>query len=173
MPNWVIVRCRYAYITVADPVVSMLPCAEGTRQGAVRSPLLLLGSRRLAAWLWLLLDLSLIGWTRLVEGGPDLVIFGLLCPGLHVGSAVAMEVVGGLQVVWPVATVASRGVVVGIGCSRASLSVGASRPRALACVCLQWSNIRSSPIAIPPRGDMSDPPEDTNMSRSKTKPMTE
>lgn len=154
--------CRFAYITVADPVVSMLPCAGGTRQGVVGPLLVLLGSIHLAAWLYFLLDLGLVSRTRLVEGGPNLVICGLLCPRLHVGSAIAMDVGGGVQVVWPVATVASSGWVVGICRSRASLSLGASLPNALTCIRLQWSNIRSSPVAIPPRDDLSDPPEDKN-----------
>lgn len=157
-------RCRFAHITVARPVVSMLPCAEGSRQGVVGSVLVLLGSICLAAWLCFLLDLSLVIQTRLVEGGPDLVILGLLRPGLHVGSAVAREVIGGVEVVWPVAAVASCVGAVGISRSRASLSVGTSRPRALTCIRLQWSNIRSSPVAVPPRDDVSDPPEDKDIS---------
>lgn len=70
------------------------------------------------------------------------------------------------------ATVASGGGVAGISRSRASLSAGAGSARALACVRLQWSNIRSSPVAIPPRDDVSDPSEDTNMRRSTAEPGT-
>lgn len=88
-------RWRFAYITVADPVVSMLPRAEGTRQRLVGSLLVLLGSRRLPARLWLLVDLRLVGRTGLVEGSPHLVMLGLLCPW----SAAVMDGVGGLQVV--------------------------------------------------------------------------
>lgn len=51
---------HFSYITVADPVVSVLPCAIGGRQRAVRSFLVLLGSRRLAVWLPLLVDLTLV-----------------------------------------------------------------------------------------------------------------
>lgn len=152
-------RCRFAHITVADPVANMLSCAKGSRQGVVGPLLVLLGSVRLDPWLYFLLDRGLVGRTRLVEGGPDLVILGLLRSGLHIGTAVAMEVVGGVKVVRPVAAVASSGVVAGIGLSRASLSVGASRPRALTCIRLQWGDIRSPPVAVPPRDDVSHPPE--------------
>lgn len=156
---WSILRtkCRFAYINVADPVASMLACARRSRQGVVGSLLMLLGSIRLTACLHSLLDL--VGWTRLVKGCPDLVILRLLCPGLHVGSAVAMVVVWGVKVVWPVATVASNGGVVGISSSRASLSARVSHPRALSCIHLQWCNVRRSPIPIPPWDDVSDPPE--------------
>ncbi len=91
-----------------------------------------------------------------------MVIFGLLSSGPHVGSTVTGEVVRVVEVVCPVATVASGDGVVGIGHSRASLSVEVSRLRALTCICLQWSNIRSFSVAIPPRDDVSDPPEDKN-----------
>lgn len=154
-------RCRCAYITVADPGVSVLPRAEGARQGVVGSLLVLLGSRRLAAGMRLLPVLTLVGRPRLVERDPHLVVFGLLRPGPQVGSAVAMEGVGGVPVVWPVAPVVSRGELVGVSCSRASLSVGASRPGALARVRLQRSDVRSSPVPVPPRGDLSDPPKKT------------
>lgn len=147
----------------------MLSCAKGSRQGVVGSLLVLLGSIRLDAWLYFLLGRGLVGRARLVEGGPDLVILGLLRSGLHIGSAVAMEVAGGVEVVRPVAAVASSGVVVGIGLSRASLSVGASRPRALTCIRLQWGDIRSPPVSVPPRDDVSHPPEDQKNNSAKDK----
>ncbi|TNN48486.1 hypothetical protein EYF80_041317 [Liparis tanakae] len=54
-------RCGCAYITVANPGVRVLPRAEGVRQGVVGPLLLLLGSRRLAAGMRLLLVLTLVG----------------------------------------------------------------------------------------------------------------
>lgn len=81
-------------MTIADLVVSVLPCAEGSGQGVVGSLLFLLYIR-----LYILLDMAWAFRNRLVERGPDLAIWGLLCPERHVGSAVETEVLRGVNIV--------------------------------------------------------------------------
>lgn len=151
-------RFRCVYLTVADPVVGMLPRAQGWGEGVVGSLYVLL-SICLGAWWYFLLDLGLVDWTRLVEGDPELVILGLLCLWLHEGAAIEIEIIESVDVFWPVATLAPSTAMVG---SRASLSVRASPPRALTSVRLRRSSMRGSSVAIPPRDDVSDPPEDKN-----------
>lgn len=53
-------RCRCAYITVADPVVNMLPRAERCRQGVVGSVLVLLFIHP-ATQSYFMLDLAVVG----------------------------------------------------------------------------------------------------------------
>lgn len=90
--------CEHAYVIIADPVVRMLPSAERCRQGVVGSLLVLFFKRPAPRWHSLLVW-GLVGGTGLVQGGPDRVIFGLLCPELSVASAVWMSAAGGIEVV--------------------------------------------------------------------------
>lgn len=90
--------CKHAYVIIADPVVRVLPSAERCRQGVVGSLLVLLFKRPAPRWYFLLVW-GLVGGTGLVQGGPDRVIFGLLCPELRVALAVRMSAAGGIEVV--------------------------------------------------------------------------
>lgn len=84
-------------MTIADLVVSVHPCAEGSGQGIVGSLLLLLYICQ-AGW-YFLLGMAWAFRTRLVERGHGLAILGLLCPERPVGSAVGTEVLRGVNIV--------------------------------------------------------------------------
>lgn len=144
-----------AYMITADPKVSMFPGTEGGGQGAVGSLLVLL-SIHLTAWWCFLLDLAMAPRLRLVQRCPDLVILRGVCLELH---AEWMELVGEVKTVWPVATLESWSQV---GGSRRSRASPPDSPSFLTFICLQWSNIRRSPIAVNPWDDGSESSGDRN-----------
>lgn len=149
----------------ADPKVSMFPDTEGGGQGAVGSLLVLL-SIHLTAWWCFLLDLAVASRLRLVQRCPDLIILGGVCLELH---AVWMELAGDVKIVWPVATLESWSKV---GSSRRSRASPPDPLSFLTFICLQWSNIRCSPIAVNPWDKGSESSGDRNTQGSWLKMST-
>lgn len=147
--------CRFAYIAVADPIVSVLPWAVRSWQWVVGSFLMLLP----APWMHLRLHPPHVGWGRLVEGRPHLVMPQVLCIGVC-GSAKAMEVV---RAVWPEAAAPSRYRVVGSSSSWASLFVQVGGLRSPACICLKWSGVGASAVAVFPWKNGCDPTGNRNI----------
>lgn len=78
------------------------------------------------------------------------------------GSAVVARAAGGVEVVRPGDTLASRARVVGTSQRRASLSARLVPPGSLTFDLRQQSPMWNFAVAVPPGNDVSDPPVDRN-----------